>query len=91
MRQTLANHTDATNVTLEEMQREIEYDIHPSNQIFSELVKNIRDYAVKESRKTTKKNRKEEEQLVNHLVSARNLFNSVQPPSEIEINKPKAA
>ena len=50
------------------MQREIEYDTHPSNQIFSELVKNIRDYAVKESRKTTKKNRKEEEQLVNNIV-----------------------
>ena len=56
------------------MQREIEYDIHSSNQIFSELVKNIRDYAVKESKRTTQKNRKEEEQLVNNLVSARNLF-----------------
>ena len=91
IRQTLSDYGDAEDVPLEDVQSNINYDIHSSSSIFSKLIKHIRKFAIDESRKFSMERRRKEEQLITNLINARNQVNSASPPTADQVNTLEAA
>lgn len=91
IRQTLSAYVDTEDDALEDIQSRINYDIHNSTSIFSTLIKNIRKFAIDESRKVSMKRRRQEEQLISNLINARDQVNSAFPPSAEQVNNLEAA
>jgi hypothetical protein len=64
IRQALSAYVESNDVSLEEMQTNINYDIHTSSAIFSTLIKKNRKFAVDESRKISSETKRKEDQLL---------------------------
>ena len=86
IRRTMLDHSGNTSVPLIELQNNIDYSLHPSPAIFASLVKNIRSYAVTETRKLSNHRRQEEQRLIRNIVEARNAVNMSHPPTESAID-----
>ena len=91
IRDALAEYTESDNMSLEEMQTNIDYDSNSSSSIFSAVIRKIRKYAMEESRRINLKNREKEKQLITNLINTRNIVNSASPPTADQVNNLEAA
>ena len=91
IRQALSQFTEANDIPLRYVQNEIDLDRHGSNDIFSIVVKKVREYCMTEQRKRVHEAKDKEKAIIDELIQARNAFNDASPPTQIEIDNLEAA
>ena len=91
IRETLNQFTDVRDIPLRQLQKEIDLDHHGSNDIFSLVVKKIREYCMSEQRKRVQEWKDKEKATIDELIQARNDFNEASPPTQTEIDNLEAA
>ena len=79
---TLLKYSGDTDVQLQEIQKHIDYDQHPSCQIFTDLVPTIRKFSINVSWRADKAKKRKEEVLINNLVESREAYNNAANPSD---------
>jgi exonuclease III len=91
MRDSISPYADDPTLPLKRLQSTVNYDTHPSPNIFTSLVRSIRKYCMKETMVRKKKSRQREDELVQNLIQARTEFHNATPPTDIHVNNLEAA
>ena len=80
--QSLLQFSMNQDVTLQELQNNIDFDQHSSSEIFSSVVRAVRDFSMAATKKRHQERRAKEDVIVAELVAARERYNRSTPPTE---------
>ena len=91
IRNTLREYSTEPTASLQDLQNNIDFTMNSSSEVFSKIVRNIREHAIKETKKEKRKTKEKEEILIKNLIEARNAYNSAQIPTPHLLNNLEVA
>ena len=77
----------AGNEHINNIQHSLNYDQHPSMDILTKVIKNTRNFAMKETKRLRDKNIQEEKDAVEKLIQARETFNNIPSPTDDDVDQ----